>query len=38
MLIYKIIKNNIKNNNKNQDRVTKAFEKFFLSETILSIK
>ena len=26
-----------KNNNKNQDRITEAFEKFLLSETILSI-
>ena len=36
-LIYTINKNNNKNNNKNQARITKAFEKFFVSETILSI-
>ena len=31
-------KNHNKNNNKKQSRITKAFEKLFLSETILSIK
>ena len=31
-----LIKNN-KSNNKNQGRITKAFEKFLPSETILSI-
>ena len=36
-LIYTINKNNNKNNNKNQARITKAFEKFLVSETILSI-
>ena len=36
-LIYVINKNNNKNNNKNQARITKAFEKFLVSETILSI-
>ena len=36
-LVYTFDKNNSKNNNKKQDRVTKAFEKFLLSETILSI-
>ena len=35
-LIYAINKNNNKNN-KNEDRITKAFEKFLLSETILFI-
>ena len=35
-LIYTINKNN-GNNNKNQDRITKAFEKFLLSAAILSI-
>ena len=35
-LIYTINKNN-KSNNKNQARITKAFEKTLLSETILSI-
>ena len=38
MPIYNINKNNIKNNNINQHRVAKAFEKIFLSETVLSIK
>ena len=37
-LIYYINKNNNKNNIKNQDRITRAFEKFPLSETILCIK
>ena len=37
-LIYTANKNNNKNNNKNQEEITKAFEKFPLSETILSIK
>ena len=37
-LIYTINKNNGKNNNKNQDSITKAFEKFILSQTISSIK
>ena len=32
-----INKNNNKSNNKNQARITKVFEKFLLSETILSI-
>ena len=36
-LIYTINKNNNKNNNKNQARITKAFEKFLVSETILFI-
>ena len=36
-LIYTINKNN-KNNTKNQDRITKAFEKFILSQTTSSIK
>ena len=36
-LIYTINKNNNKNNNKNQARITKAFENFLVSETILSI-
>ena len=36
-LIYSINKNNSKSNNKNQARITKAFEKTLLSETILSI-
>ena len=35
-LIYTINKNS-KNNNKNQGRINKVFEKFLLSETILSI-
>ena len=34
---YTINKNNNKNNIKNQARITKAFEKFLVSETILSI-
>ena len=38
MLIYTINKNNNKNNNKNRDRITKAFEKFLLSQRILSWK
>ena len=37
MLMYTINENN-KNNNKNQGRITKVFEKFLVSETILSIK
>ena len=37
-LIYYINKNNNNNNDKNKDRITKAFEKFLLSEIILSIK
>ena len=36
-LIYTINKSNNKNNNKKQDMINKAFEKFLLSETILSI-
>ena len=36
-LIYTINKNNKNNSNKDQDRITKAFEKFLLSETILCI-
>ena len=36
-LIYTITKNNKSNSNKNQNRITKAFEKFLLSETVLSI-
>ena len=36
-LIDTINKNNSKNNNKNQAKITKAFKKFILSETILSI-
>ena len=36
-LIYTINKNNNKNNNKNQARITKTFEKFLVSEIILSI-
>ena len=33
-----LIKITTKNNNKNQDRITKAFAKFLLSEIILSIE
>ena len=36
-LIYTINKNNNKNNNKNQARITKVFETFLVSETILCI-
>ena len=36
-LIHTINKNNNKNNNKNETRITKTFEKFLVSETILSI-
>ena len=36
-LMYTINKNNNKNDNKNQARITKAFEKILVSETILSI-
>ena len=35
--MYTINKNNNKNDNKNQARITKAFEKILVSETILSI-
>ena len=37
ILIYTINKNNNKNNKKNQARITKAFEKFLVSKTVLSI-
>ena len=37
-LIYTINENNDKNNNENQDKITKAFQKFLLSKIILSIK
>ena len=37
LLINTINKNNNKNNNKNRARITKAFEKFLVSQTILSI-
>ena len=37
ILIYTINKNNNKNNNKNQARITKVFEKFLVSETVLCI-
>ena len=35
--MYTINKNNNENSNKNKDRITKAFQKFLVSETILSI-
>ena len=37
-VIYTANKNNNKKNNKNQEGLTKAFEKFPLSETILFVK
>ena len=37
-LIYYINKFNNKNNNKNQDSISKVFEKFLLSEAVLSNK
>ena len=35
MLIYTFDKNNNKDNNKTQDRITKAFGKFLLSENFI---